>query len=155
MYSALVYRLLFIILTLTVIPSIDRLGFNHSYCSFRVIVSFVDIGSTWTLMWCTFANIHTGIIGVIDVITSNHWCYSSLAQNGFPVVINNSSNWALIKSNTILLRCQRRFWPCSIKNFLYLSILVRRSWINITITLRKQSMTTYSVERSSEQQKAS
>ena len=28
-----------------------------------------------------FPEIHSGIIDLIDVITSNHWCHPSLAQN--------------------------------------------------------------------------
>ena len=35
-----------------------------------------------------FPEIHTGIIGLIDEITNNHWRYPSLEQNDF--VINKS-----------------------------------------------------------------
>ena len=62
----------------------------RSYCEQKTVVDIGEKAHVWGVVKEKVAEIRTKIIGLIDVITSNHWRYASLAQNGF--VINNSSS---------------------------------------------------------------
>ena len=63
----------------------DGLQKGHSVVKHEV---FIQISQTKHSL--PLGNSHCLVLVTIDLITSNHWCYPSLAQNGF--VINSSSS---------------------------------------------------------------